>query len=56
MNKAKAYDELIEYLKRTISQLDNILESEEDEDNRYYCLIRRDAFKEILNKSLGDDK
>ena len=53
-NKIKEYKiqqrEFIEWLEDKLSVLNNILDAEEDEDNRHYALVRKTVFEEILSK------
>lgn len=49
-NKLRQQNEFIEWLEDKLSILNNIIDTEEDEDKRYHALIRKIAYEEILSK------
>lgn len=46
------------YLRNKIKKIDRWIEKEQNDENRYYLLLKRDAYNEIEEKikEFGDDK
>lgn len=42
--------EFIEWLKNKLILMSSVISTEDDEDNRYYAIVKRTAFDEVLSK------
>ena len=48
--RAMQQKEFIEWLKNKLILMSSVISTEDDEDNRYYAIVKRTAFDEVLSK------